>query len=207
FARKRRVEAPSSEMNRLYVVESTPSITGAMADHRLPLAPKAIEAFAKQIAAGLGLPVAGVESGNLKPQEKWLQALIRDLQNHRGRSVIVAGEQQPPMIHALVHAMNQTLGNQGATVIHIDPVAAQPTQQVDSLRELVSDMDANAVQVLLMLGGNPVYSAPVDLDFAGHLVKSNFAVHLSQYGDETSALSHWHIPEAHYLESWSDVRA
>jgi MoCo/4Fe-4S cofactor protein with predicted Tat translocation signal len=207
FARKRRVEAPSSEMNRLYVVESTPSITGAMADHRLPLAPKAIEAFAKQIAARLGLPVAGVESGNLKPQEKWLQALIRDLQNHRGRSVIVAGEQQPPMIHALVHAMNQTLGNQGATVIHIDPVAAQPTQQVDSLRELVSDMDANAVQVLLMLGGNPAYSAPVDLDFAGHLVKSNFAVHLSQYEDETSALSHWHIPEAHYLESWSDVRA
>jgi Fe-S-cluster-containing dehydrogenase component len=121
--------------------------------------------------------------------------------------VIIAGEQQPPMVHALAHAMNSALGNVGATVIYTEPVAANPINQAESLRDLVRDMETNAVQVLIMLGGNPVYTAPADLDFAGHLVKSNFNVHLSLYDDETSALCHWHIPEAHYLESWSDARA
>jgi MoCo/4Fe-4S cofactor protein with predicted Tat translocation signal len=207
FANRRRVDGGKAEMNRLYLVESTPSISGAMADHRLALSPKAIEAFTRRIARGLGLQIAGDESGLLKGQEKWLGALIRDLQGHRGRSLVIAGEQQPPMVHTLVHAMNHALGNNGATVDYIDSVAANPIAQVESLRDLVRDMDANAVQVLIMLGGNPAYTAPADLDFAGHLVKSNFNVHLSLYDDETSALSHWSIPEAHYLESWSDVRA
>ena len=207
FADKRRVSGSNSEMNRLYVVESTPSVTGAMADHRLALGPNAIEVFVKQIATGLGFKIGGEQSEVSKPEEKWLRALIRDLQSHRGRSIIVAGEQQPPMVHALVHAMNHALGNNGATVVYIDSVAANPVHQIDSLRDLVRDMESNTVQVLIMLGGNPVYTAPADLDFAGHLVKSNFNVHLSLYDDESSALSHWHIPEAHYLESWSDVRA
>ena len=207
FANRRRVGAGSTEMNRLYLVESTPSVTGAMADHRLPLSPNLIEAFTRQIARSLGLPIVAEEAGIFKQQEKWLGALIGDLQSRRGRSLIIAGEQQPPMVHALVHAMNHALGNNGATVDYIDSVAVNPIAQVESLRDLVRDIDANAVQLLIMLGGNPVYSAPADLDFAGHLVKSNFNVHLSLYDDETSALSHWHIPEAHYLESWSDVRA
>jgi molybdopterin-containing oxidoreductase family iron-sulfur binding subunit len=207
FANRRRVGAGSAEMNRLYLVESTPSVSGAMADHRLTFSPKLIEAFTRQIASGLGLPIAAEEAEIFKQQEKWLGALIRDLQRRRGRSLIIAGEQQPPMVHALVHAMNHALGNNGATVDYIDSVAANPIAEIESLRDLVRDMDANAVQLLIMLGGNPVYTAPADLDFAGHLVKSNFNVHLSLYDDETSALSHWHIPEAHYLESWSDVRA
>ena len=207
FAGKRRVNGPGAEMNRLYVVETTPSVTGAMADHRFALSPSAIESFTKQLAIGLGLQVADGDPGTFKQPEKWLRALIRDLQSHRGRSIVVAGDQQPAMVHALVHAVNHVLGNHGATINHIEPVAANPIQQVDSLRDLVRDMEANAVQVLIMLGGNPAYSAPADLDFAGHLVKSNFNVHLSLYDDETSALSHWHIPQAHYLESWSDVRA
>ena len=206
FANKRRVDGPKAEMNRLYAVESTPSVTGAMADHRLALAPRAIDAFARGLARGLGLDTTMPETEGLKPHEKWLQVLVRDLQNHRGRSIILAGDQQPPIVHALVHAMNHILGNVGATVIYIDPVAANPIDQTESLRDLVRDMEANAVQVLIMLGGNPVYTAPADLDFAGHLVKANFTVHLSNYDDETSALSHWHIPQAHYLESWSDVR-
>ncbi len=135
------------------------------------------------------------------------EALIRDLQKHRGRSLVLAGDPQPPVVHALVHAMNQALGNVGTTVIYTEPVEANPTNQSDSLRELARDMEANAVQVLIMIGGNPVYTAPADLNFGSLLVKSNFSVHLSLYDDETSALCHWHIPEAHYLESWSDVRA
>jgi molybdopterin-containing oxidoreductase family iron-sulfur binding subunit len=207
FAAKRRVDGPTSEMNRLYAVESMPSVTGAMADHRLALVPSAIEAFTRLLARGLGLPVAEAEAAPLSPQEKWLGALARDLQSHRGRSIILAGDQQPPVVHALVHAMNHSLGNAGATVIYTDSVAANPMNQTASLRDLVRDMEANRVQVLIILGGNPAYTAPPDLDFAGHLVKSNFNVHLSLYDDETSALCHWHIPQAHYLESWSDVRA
>ncbi len=206
FADKRRVKGPTPAMNRLYVVESMPSVTGAMADHRLAMAPSAIETFTRMLAKGIGLPEAGASSENLQ-QEKWLGALIRDLQRHRGRSLIVAGDQQPAIVHALVHALNHTLGNVGATVRYIEPVAANPVHQTESLRELVRDMDANAVQVLIMLGGNPVYTAPADLDFAGHLVKLNFNVHLSLAEDETSALCHWHIPQAHFLESWSDARA
>jgi len=207
FANKRRVNSTDGEMNRLYVVETTPSVTGAMADHRLALSPSAIERFTKQIAKGVGLAMAADDGESFKPQANWLRALIRDLQSHRGRSIVIAGDDQPPLVHALAHAINHSLGNQGATVNYIEPVAANPIAQVESLRELVRDMEANAVQVLIMLGGNPAYNAPADLDFAGHLVKSNFNVHLSLYDDETSALSHWHIPQAHYLESWSDVRA
>ena len=207
FADKRRVNGSKTDMNRLYAVESMPSVTGAMADHRLALPPNAIEVFTRLLAKGMGLSVAGAEPRPLPRWGKWLSALIRDLESHRGRSIILAGDQQPPIVHALVHALNHALGNVGATVNYIDSVAANPIHQTESLRDLARDMEANAVQVLLILGGNPAYTAPADLDFAAHLVKSNFNVHLSLYEDETSALCHWHIPEAHYLESWSDVRA
>lgn len=207
FAAKRRVSGPQTEMNRLYVVESTPSVTGSMADHRLPLGPKDIVSFAKIVAQGLGIELPGDVASLPARQDKWTQALIRDLQKHRGTSLVLAGDSQPPLIHALGHAMNQALGNVGTTAIHTEPIEANPANQGDSLRELVRDMEANAVQVLIMIGGNPVYTAPADLNFGSLLVKSNFSAHLSLYDDETSALCRWHIPEAHYLESWSDVRA
>ena len=205
FAGKRRVLGLNAQMNRLYTVESTPTVTGSMADHRLPLSPDEIEGFAKTVAKGLGLEVSGAaEPGRY---DKWQRALIRDLQAHRGTSVVIAGEQQPPIVHAWAHAMNQALGNVGTTVVYTDSVEAQPINQSSSLGDLVRDMDANLVQLLIIIGGNPVYTAPADLNFASRLVKSNLTIHLSQYDDETAALCHWHIPEAHYLESWSDVRA
>ena len=195
-------------MNRLYVVESTPTVTGSMADHRLPLKPSMIEECATALARGLGVQLTGAApSSSLADKQKWLGAAIRDLQQHRGRSLVLAGDQQPAVVHALAHAMNQALGNVGATVFYTEPVEAQPTNHVESLRELARDMAANAVQLLIIIGANPVYSAPADLNFASLLVKSNFTVQLSPYDDETSALCHWHVPEAHYLESWSDVRA
>jgi molybdopterin-containing oxidoreductase family iron-sulfur binding subunit len=207
FADKRRVNGPKAEMNRLYVVESTPSVTGSMADHRLPLGPDDIVGFAKLVAKGLGVELPGEAPAVSASYGKWIGALVRDLQKHRGKSLIIAGDPQPPIVHALAHAMNLALGNVGSTVIFTESIAANPTSQNDSLRELVRDMEANAVQVLIMIGGNPVYTAPADLNFGSLLVKSNFSVHLSLYDDETSALCHWHIPETHYLESWSDVRA
>ncbi len=137
-----------------------------------------------------------------------------DLQNYRlqndpGGSLIVAGRYCSPLTHALVHAMNEALGNVGKdkTVTYTEPVEAEPVLQMDSLRELVADMQTGKVEMLCILGGNPVYTSPADLPFTEAMEKVPFRVRLGIYEDETSARCHWHIPEAHFLESWSDARA
>ena len=204
FAGKRRVAQGKVAMNRLYAIEATPSVTGAMADHRMALRPSEIPNFAAAVAAKIGL---AVQSTADPERFQWIDALVRDLQKHREASVVVAGDRQPPGVHALAHAMNQALDNVGKTVVYTDPIEANPVDQMASLRELVKDMESGAVRILLMLGGNPVYTAPVDLGFAEQLAKVPLRVHSGLYEDETSAYCHWHIPETHYLESWSDIRA
>src|SRR5207247_10162562 len=104
-------------------------------------------------------------------QAHWIRAVAADLWQHRGASLVVAGRQQPPLVHALEQAMNDVLGNVGRTVVYTAPVAAQPVDQLASLRTLVEDMAAGRVELLVILGGNPVYTAPVDLAFAQHLTK------------------------------------
>jgi molybdopterin-containing oxidoreductase family iron-sulfur binding subunit len=205
FAKRRRVEGERAEMNRLYVVESTPSNTGMMADHRLPLRASEIEGVARAVAAQLGIGAAGASP--VAVPAGWVEAVGRDLQVHRGRSLVVAGESQPPVVHALAHAMNQALGNAGRTVVYTDPVEANPVDQTESLADLTREMADGQVDFLVILGGNPVYQAPADLNFAHHLSKVRLRVHLSLYEDETSLQSHWHLPETHYLETWGDTRA
>jgi MoCo/4Fe-4S cofactor protein with predicted Tat translocation signal len=208
FADKRRVRSGRSEMNRLYVIESTPSVTGSMADHRLALRPSEIPAAARGLAARLGV-FPGEKTGKLSSDRvaKWLDAVARDLEKHRGAGVVLAGDRQPPLVHALVHAMNQALGNTGGPVTYIAPIEANPENQMESMRDLVKDLEAGRVAMLFILGGNPVFTAPADFRFQDRLAKVGFSVHLGLYDDETSARCHWHIPEAHYLESWSDTRA
>jgi molybdopterin-containing oxidoreductase family iron-sulfur binding subunit len=203
FASKRR--PIEGKMNRLYVVESTVTGTGSIADHRLGVRPSEVEAFTRALAGALGVPAGG--SAPDESRAKWLAGLAKDLREHRGSSVVIAGESQPPSVHAIAHAMNQALGNVGATVTYTDPVEANPVDSTASLKELVADMNAGQVDVLLILGGNPVYNAPADLDFALAMGKVPLRIHLSLYKDETSELCHWHVQEAHYLESWSDARA
>ncbi len=204
FSARRRVQQTQNTMTRLYVVECMPSNTGAAADHRLPLRASEVESFARAVAAGVGVAVP-VPAG-LEAHTAWIAALVRDLQQHRGASVVLAGEQQPAAVHALAHAMNHSLGNAGSTVVYTDPVEARPMDQLASLVELMDDIDAGRVDALLILGGNPVYDAPADLRFAGRMQKVSLRIHMGLYQDETAALCHWHIPESHYLESWSDVR-
>ena len=206
FSAKRRVTGPQSAMNRLYVVENTPTSTGAMADHRLPLRASEVEAFARALAEGLGVKTGAAAAPTRVPAD-WIPALVRDLEKHRGACIIVAGEQQPPIVHALAHAMNDVLASVGKTVTYTSPVEANPVDQTASLRELVADIQAGQVDTLVILGVNPVYSAPVDLHFAEHLLTVRTRIHLSLYDDETAELCHWHVPEAHYLEAWSDARA
>lgn len=205
FAAKRRLTGGSADMNRLYVVEAAPSNTGAKADERLAVRASEIPGIARAIAAGAGAGVAAPAAAGA--HAAWIAALVADLKASGGRSIVLAGEQQPPEVHAIAHAINAALGNVGRTVLYIEPVAARAEVQRDSLRALVDEMRAGKVELLLIVGGNPVYDAPADLDFAGALGQVPLRAHLSLFDDETSALCQWHLPEAHYLESWSDGRA
>ena len=134
-------------------------------------------------------------------------AVARDLEKHRGACVVIPGEGQPAIVHALAHAMNASLGNAGKTVSYTEPIEANPVNQMNSLRELVKDMNAGAVELLVILGGNPVYDAPADFEFGPTLLKAKLRVHSGLYYDETAELCHWHVPETHFLEAWSDARA
>jgi len=206
FASRRRVDGDRTQANRLYAVESSPTNTGSRADHRLPLRATEIEAFTRALAAQLGVGGAGAAPAPAAAAN-WMAPLVSDLQAHRGQSLVIAGDGQPPIVHALAHAMNDALGNVGATVVYTQAAEAQPMDQLAGIRELVGEMNAGTVEFLLVLGGNPVYTAPADLDFATAMERVPLRAHLSLYEDETSALCHWHIPETHFLEAWSDVRS
>jgi molybdopterin-containing oxidoreductase family iron-sulfur binding subunit len=204
FAKRRN---PDAEISRLYVVESTPSSTGAKADHRLPLRAVEVEHFARALASALGVNGGGAtDSGDTA---KFVSALAGDLQKHKGASLIIAGDHQPPAVHALAHAMNAALGNAGKTVVYTEPVDANPVNQTESLRDLVSDMRTGKVDLLVIMGGNPVYDAPADLGFGDCLKSSKVELRIyhGPYQNETAEHCHWTVNETHYLEAWSDGRA
>ena len=191
------------EMNRLYVVEPTPSVTGATADHRLPLRASDVGLVARALAAKLGLG----GGATLPPTvDKWLDSVVKNLQRFKKNALVVAGEYQPAEVHALVHAINAALGGVGTTLHYTEPVEANPVNQLESFRELCADMDAGKVETLVIWGSNPVYDAPHDFDFTSKLKKVGTSVLVSSHFDETAEYSQWHIAESHYLESWGDAR-
>ena len=205
FASRRRFEGDRAQVNRLYAVESNPSNTGSRADHRLPVRAAEVESLARAVAAQLG--VSGVTAGSLPDAAaRWIGPLVKDLQANRGKSLVIAGDGQSAAVHALAHAINEALGNVGATVSYTQTPEAQPSNQLADLRQLATDMNAGTVECLLIIGANPVYSAPADLKFSEAMDKVGVRVHVGLYEDETAARSHWHIPETHFLEAWSDVR-
>src|SRR4051812_5435162 len=207
FADGRRAGASGGAMNRLYAVEGVYSLTGAMADHRLRLESRQIAAFLAALAARLAPPTTGsyrLQVTSIDP--RWIDAVAKDLLANRGRSLIVAGERQPAAVHAAVCGLNTLLGNTGKTVSYYETKdAALPN--LGSLTSLVSAMRAGAVQTLVVLGGNPVFDAPADLDFAAAMAKVPHSIAVSHAIDETSSKAEWHVPLAHYLESWGDARA
>ena len=212
FAAGRRPER--DHMNRLYCFENTYSITGGMADHRFPTAggdiAAAVWALAAELVLGEGLPLpvgAGVDRGALA---KWrghaaggahIADLAKDLMAHRGESLLVTGLRQDEDTHALIHVLNESLGNAGRTVSYL-PIN---TPQIRFLPELVDDLNQGRIETLVILGGNPVYNAPADLKFAEAMLKAKHRIHVAHREDATSAQATWHIPQAHYLESWGDA--
>jgi MoCo/4Fe-4S cofactor protein with predicted Tat translocation signal len=205
WGRRRNPDNPQG-LNRMYAIESCPTSTGMKADHRLPVKASEVEGYARALAARLGVANAG-QSDVRGEHAAWLDALAKDLQAHRGTAVVIPGETQPPAVHALAHLMNEALGAVGSTVVYTDPVVENPVDNVQSLRELAADMTAGKVQLLLVLGGNPAWNAPADVDMAGAMSKVPLRIHHARYQNETTAYCHWHVNATHFLEEWSDLRA
>jgi Fe-S-cluster-containing dehydrogenase component len=203
FASTRRT-IKNAAMSRLYVAEPTPTVTGSNADHRIAIAARDIRAMLEAIARGTGLQRMG--QGDVTPAstESWIRTATQDLLANRGTSIVMAGETQPPEIHDLIARINDQLGNTGSTIA-MRPT--RPTNHLDSLGQLVEEMKSGAVDLLVILGGNPAYDAPADLDFAIALTKVRRAVHHTLHANETSRRCHWIIPATHFLESWSDALA
>ena len=210
FSATRRVREDARGMSRLYALESSPSLTGAMADHRLALGPDALARLAGALARELGVAVAWPPSLIGDEHRAWVRAAAADLRAAGPAALVLAGIAEPPAVHALAHAMNAALGATGNTLDYVQPIsegAVGAGEEASALRGLVDEMNAGVVDLLVVLGANPVYTAPADLDFASAVRKVRRTVHLGLYTDETAALSTWHVPEAHFLESWGDARA
>ncbi len=214
FARGRKVEKPGDEMSRLYAVEPALSVTGSMAEHRVAAAVSEIGSFLLAVAGELAqkglanasaLAATFAQKGSPAKEQSpaFVSAVADDLWRTRGQSAIVVGERQPAWVHAVAAFLNEGLGNAGATVRHV-PTNLPAT---GNLQELVGRIAAKEVETLVIVGGNPVYDAPADLDVKSAIMAVPLSAHLSLHTDETSKVCSWHIPRSHYLESWGDLRA
>ncbi|NOX56761.1 MAG: TAT-variant-translocated molybdopterin oxidoreductase, partial [Planctomycetes bacterium] len=204
--------AADGTMNRLYAVECAYSVTGIAADHRLSLPRRRIGAFVAKVLERIERLERGEDSASEPAGEsaefadRFLDAVVEDLSKNRGRGVVAVGPEQPPEVHAAAHRLNSLLGNVGKTVRYAEPPDPDRLLHVEAITELTHLMRDGKVTTLLILGGNPVYDAPADLDFAAALEKVATSIHCSLYRNETSLLCDWHVPQAHFLESWSDAR-
>jgi MoCo/4Fe-4S cofactor protein with predicted Tat translocation signal len=213
FADGRRLKSENESMNRLYVVESAFTSTGATADHRVCLQARRIGAFAVQLAQALkklGMAIPSIDG--LSPVDladidsKWVAEIAKELVAYRGRSVVMAGRRLPAAVHALVCAINAALENVGNTVSwHAAPDAS--VTSTSDFAALVAAMKGGSISALVVLGGNPVYSAPVDLAFSEAYKKVGVTIQLGTHVDETAEMSTWHIPQSHYMEAWGDARS
>ncbi len=218
FAQSRRLDAQDREMSRLYAIESAYSVTGGMADHRLALRSSDVPHVASALARALG--TGGSASAMQRLSEKarrYVSEMARDLQQAGPRGLVLPGEAQPPAVHALCGAINSALGSVGTTLELFDISEDAPEEeqldrgaaatQAEQLTELTADMRDGAVDALLVIGANPVYSAPAELDFAAAMKRVPETIHMGLWVDETAQEANWHLPRAHYLEAWGDGRA
>jgi len=211
--------AVKDRMNRLHVIESTWSLAGGMADHRHIAASGNIPVVVCKVMAELkkqGLEIPGMSAaldravrrlGDVSVEAEYAAGLAADLLHHRGTCLVTAGSRQPAEVHALIHLMNAALGNVGKTVDHVaEPDEDRPTH-VEAIRALSAEMTVGKVDTLVLLGGNPAFDAPADVDFSENMSRVKTAMHLSLFDNETSVLCDWSLPRAHAFEAWGDARA
>ncbi|HZZ57569.1 MAG TPA: hypothetical protein VFE31_07040 [Opitutaceae bacterium] len=206
FAGRRRLEKGRADSNRLYMLEATPTISGSMADHRLAVSPRRQRELLAALAAALNhqpLP------GDLSAEEsRVLRALAADLDASRGRALCIAGPQCDEDIRRWAQALNGRLGAGGATVHFLPAVRSDGDgRAAGGLADLRAALERHEVDLLVVAGSNPVYTAPADLEFAAAIPLARRQIHVGPYVDETAALCEWHLPESHFLEAWGDLRA
>jgi Fe-S-cluster-containing dehydrogenase component len=205
FTAARSVLGGKKEACRFYAMESTPNLTGTLCDHRLPLRMQEVEQVAVAIGQALGLSIPGKPTLTAE-QTKYVQTLVGDVQKNRPDVLFLAGRWQSPVVHAVAHALNaaQTTGK---CVRYLAANESRVERNTDSLKSLVNAMSGGQVETLFILGANPAFTAPPDLGFVAAMEKVKARIHCGLYLDETGAKCQWHVPEAHFLEQWSDLRA
>ncbi|PWU16466.1 MAG: hydrogenase [Verrucomicrobia bacterium] len=205
FAGRRHLQNPQQAPNRLYVAEGLMTLTGMNADHRLRL-PASAMGLACRVLAGELLSMPGDVSTLLtlgkvaSSADRWLTECASDLRASAGNGLVIAGHRQPLEVHLLAHAINAELGNIGKTVM----LHEVPESNEGTISDLAKALNSGEVETLVILGSNPAYTAPADLSWATAQRKAKTVVRLGYYEDETAALCDWHLPAAHYLESWGD---
>jgi molybdopterin-containing oxidoreductase family iron-sulfur binding subunit len=203
FAKGRRVAKKDDPMSRLYMAESALSITGTMADHRLRLPSSHMVAFAAAVAARVtGDPAFAKLAAGLDVKAEWIAECAADLLENKGQCLVVAGSHLPDAAHAVAYALNEALGSLGST---LEFIFNTDNPQV-GIAGLAAEIARGSVKTLVILGGNPAYNAPADLDWAKLQKSVARVIRHSYYADETSELAGTHIAAAHYLESWGDAR-
>ena len=211
FANRREPSHPSG-MNRLYVVEPRFSITGGMADNRLKLRSADMEGFALALAAELGKSVPAL-SGIRSPaalsgeRAKFVAAVAKDLAARKSKTLVMAGERQTALTHAVAHAINAALGAVGTTVTFTEPAVLDTATGRAGWQPLIDELRAGKVDTLVITAWNPAFTAPGDVDLVGLLKNVPNAVYLGLHDDETSRLVNWFLPAAHPFEAWGDARS
>lgn len=208
FTNGRRLAKSAAEMNRLYVIEPTPTSTGASADHRFAFEASQIEPFLQAVVDIALSPNSQQDHPAFNAlQNRWIRAIANDLLANRGKGIVLVGERQPASAHLLAHQLNDYLGNIGSTIWNTQSPEVNPIDQTSALAQLVQDLNNGIVEGVFILGANPVYNAPSDFDFRSALKKAKTTVHLGTHYDETALECQWHLPQSHYLEEWADIRA
>jgi MoCo/4Fe-4S cofactor protein with predicted Tat translocation signal len=203
WSKDRHLDSEQTQMRRLYVAESRHSLTGMNADHRLRLRSSDIPAFAADLNAAL----QGQTPSGSDKRAKWIAAVSKDLKASQGKSLVIAGPRQPAAVHALVFSINQALGNLGESVSFTKPVYDTENSGLAPLKALAGELNSGQVKKLVILGGNPAFTAPYDLHLADAIKKVEASIHVGPEPNETWQVAKWAVPEAHYLESWGDAAA
>ena len=205
-----RRDPDSDWMNRLYAFESDMSLTGSNADHRAGVRSVDIPALIARLETLIVSELKSADGRRLEegdPATRMLAALADDLVQHRGESLLVAGPHQPAEVHARIHRLNDLLSNVGTTTTYsIDPLTASLDTSLN-LSALVDQMESGQVETLLVLESNPAFGQVDSPRFVKALSKVQFSIHAGVYRDETSSVCRWHVPTAHFLESWGDCRS
>ncbi|MEM7626163.1 MAG: TAT-variant-translocated molybdopterin oxidoreductase [Planctomycetota bacterium] len=194
-------------MSRVYATGPTLNATLSNADVHLQVKPSTVAAMMDALALAVGVKGLSASPALNDDEAKFVEMLAKDLKAHKGESLVVVGPSQPASVHALAWSVNAALGNLDKTVSLTEEPAGDEALCADAIADLVAKMNAGEIDTLLILGGNPAFDAPADLDFAAALDKVNTTAHLAEYDNETSIACDWHLPEAHYLECWGDGRA